>query len=70
MDKDLVIHALENIQSSLKSLECKIDAQACDITSLKETRAENRGMARVAHIVTVAAAGFVTFIINIIQAKH
>lgn len=51
----------------LQSMDNKIDALSADVVSLKETRAENKGVVRAAVSYSMALAGAIAWLVGLIR---
>ena len=63
----IIVQYLESIKDTVNRIDEKVDGHATDIASLKESRAEIRGMARIAATLSVGTAGFVSWLASYLK---
>jgi hypothetical protein len=64
-ENPLLLQYLQSIQASNARIEEKVDLQAVEIASLRETRAENKGERKAVVFMSGGLAGLITIITNL-----
>lgn len=65
MSENLILQYLQSIQDTVARIDQKQDAQAGDITQLKEAHAHIKGVTTAAGAISMALAGVVAWLVSL-----